>query len=74
MNLSIVIRIATCCEVVGLVSCLSNNVSFLSYVLMLTPPVNGFAELPASFVCELGWHIGIHLFISTLQTHLKLLI
>ena len=38
---------------------LSNSVSFLSYFLNLTPPVNGFTELPATLVSELGCHIGI---------------
>ena len=40
------------CWVLG--SCLFNNVSFLIYFLTLTPPVNGFAELPAILVCKLG--------------------
>ena len=35
-------------------SCLFNNVSFLSYFLILTPSVIGFAELPATLVSELG--------------------
>ena len=34
--------------------------SFLSYFLILTPSVNGFAELPDTLVCELC-HVGIHL-------------
>ena len=39
---------------------LFNNVSFLSYFLTLTPSMNGFAELPATLVIELGCHVGIH--------------
>ena len=34
--------------------------SFLSYFLILTPSVNGFAELPATSVSELGCHVGIN--------------
>ena len=34
--------------------------SFLSYFLTLTPSVNGFPELPATLVSELGCHVGIH--------------
>ena len=34
--------------------------SFLSYVLTLTSFVNGFAEIPATLVSELGCHVGIH--------------
>ena len=41
-------------------SCLFNNVSLLSYFLNVMPPVNGFAELPATLVSDLGCHIGIH--------------
>ena len=40
-------------------SCLLNNVSFLSYFLILTPSVNCFAELPATLFSELGCHVGI---------------
>ena len=43
------------CYVGALVSCLFNNVSFLSYFLTLTPPVNGSAELPAPMISELAW-------------------
>ena len=41
-------------------SCIVNNVSFLSHFLTLTP-VNGFVELPATLVSELGCHVGINL-------------
>ena len=41
-------------------SCLFNNVSYLSYFLILMPSVNGFAELPATLVSELGCHVGIN--------------
>ena len=41
------------CYVGALGSCLFNNVT-------LMPPVNDFAELPATLVCELGWLVGIH--------------
>ena len=41
-------------------SCLFNNVSFLSYFLPLTFSVNGFVELPATLISELGCHVGIH--------------
>ena len=34
--------------------------SFHSYVLTLTPSVNGFAELPATLVSELGYHLGTY--------------
>ena len=34
--------------------------SFLCYVLTLTPSVNSFAELPATLLSELGCHVGIH--------------
>ena len=34
--------------------------TFLSYFLTLTPSVNGFAEIPATLVSELGCHVGIH--------------
>ena len=38
----------------------SNNVSsFLSYFLTLTLSVNGFTELPAALVSELGCHVDI---------------
>ena len=30
-----------------------------SYFLTLAPSVNGFAELPATLVSELGCHVGI---------------
>ena len=41
-------------------SCLLNNMSFLSFFLYtLTTSVNGFAELPAILVSELGSHVGI---------------
>ena len=33
-------------------SCLFNNVSFVSYIITLTPSVNGFAELPATLISE----------------------
>ena len=36
------------------------NVSYLSYFLILMPSVNGFAELPATLVSELGCHVGIN--------------
>ena len=32
--------------------CLFNNVSFVSYIITLTPSVNGFAELPAALISE----------------------
>ena len=44
-------------------SCPFNNVSFLSfflYVLTLTLSLNGFAEMPATLVSELGCHVGTH--------------
>ena len=44
----------------GMSSCLFNNVSFLSYFLILTSPVNGFAELLATLDNELGSHVDIH--------------
>ena len=34
--------------------------SFISYFLTLAPSVNGFAELSATLVSELGCHVGIH--------------
>ena len=34
--------------------------SFISYFVTLTHSVNGFADLPATLVCELGCHVGIH--------------
>ena len=40
--------------------CLFNNVSFLSYFLILTSSVNGFAELPATLVTDLSCHVCIH--------------
>ena len=49
----------------GFGSCLFNNVSFISYFLTLTP-VNGFAELSATLVSELGSHVGIHFILSEL--------
>ena len=33
---------------------------FLSYFLTLTPSGNGFAEIPATLVSELGCHVGIN--------------
>ena len=36
------------------------TVSFLSYFLTLTPSVNGFAELPATLISELGCHVAIN--------------
>ena len=36
----------------------SDNVSFLSYFLTMTLSVNGFPELPATYV--IGCHVGIH--------------
>ena len=41
-------------------SCLFSDVSFSSYFPTLTPSVNGFGELPATLVSELGCHVGIH--------------
>ena len=41
-------------------SCFLDNVSFISYFIILAPSVNGFAELSATLVSELGCHIGIH--------------
>ena len=41
-------------------SYLFNNVSFLSYFLILTHSVNGFAKLSATSVSKLGCHVGIH--------------
>ena len=38
----------------------NNNVSFLSYLLTLTPSLNRFAELPVTLVREFGCHVGIH--------------
>ena len=54
-------------------SCLFNNVSFFSFFLTLTSAVNGFRELPATLVSEVGCHVGVH-YISDLdlnytQTH-----
>ena len=34
--------------------------SFLSYVLTVTPSVNGFAELSVTLVSKLGCHVGVH--------------
>ena len=39
--------------------------SFLSFS-NLTPSVNGFAELPAILVSELGCHVGINFILSEL--------
>ena len=51
-------RLMLCIGALG--SCHLNSVSFLSYFLTLTPPVNGFAELQAtlSLISELGCHLG----------------
>ena len=51
-------RLMLCSRALG--SCLYNNVSFFSYFLILTPSVNGLAELPAALVSELGCHVGIN--------------
>ena len=50
-------NVVAACYIGALGSCLFNNVSFVS----LTPSVNGFAELPATLVSELGCHVSIHL-------------
>ena len=42
-------------------SYLFNNVSFLSYVLTLTPFVNGFGELLATLISYLGCRVGTRL-------------
>ena len=41
-------------------SCFFNNVLFLSYFLILTPSVAGFAEIPRTLVRELSFHVGIN--------------
>ena len=41
-------------------SCLFNNMSFISYFLMLIPSVNGFVELSAKLVSEIGCQVGIN--------------
>ena len=47
--------------------------SFHFYVLSLTPSVNGFAELPATLVSELGCHVGTYVkrvgFINNIYIH-----
>ena len=48
------------CSGLEFMSCLFKNVSFVSYIIALMPSVNGFAELPATLVSELGCHVGIN--------------